>query len=106
VKATIVFNEAKSSEFIHEEINPGARGPNHFRQSLLRYLGKRFMRLAFLAILSKQQESPGQPFLAGVKELINRILLDSNVPRKHISQEAVGELLLSMENTNHFLFFQ
>ena len=104
--AVAVFNEAEFPKFIHEEIHPAARCHDHFRQRPLRYFGKHILRLVLHAIATEQQKRAGQPFLAGVKELINRILLDSNVPRKHISQEAVGELLLSMENTNHFLFFQ
>jgi hypothetical protein len=50
--------------------------------------------LGFLAVASEQQKSPGQPFLGGVKELIDQILLDSDIPRKHISHEAVGERML------------
>ena len=52
------------------------------------------MRLGFLAVASEQQKSPDQPFLGGVKELIDQILLDSDIPRKHISHEAVGERML------------
>ena len=37
--AFVVFNEAELPEFIHEKIDPGARCPDHFRQSLLRYFG-------------------------------------------------------------------
>ena len=101
----LILNEAQFSEFIHEKIDPGARCPDHFRQHLLRYLGKHFLRLVLLAIASEQKEGAGQPFLAGVKELIDQILLDSDVPRKHISHEAVGERTFSVENANHLLFF-
>ena len=31
VETAIVLNEAQFPEFIHEEINPGARRPDHFR---------------------------------------------------------------------------
>ena len=105
VESAIVLNEAQFPEFVHEKIDPGARCPDHFRQHLLRYFGKHFLRLGFLAIASEQQKSAGQPFLAGVKELIDQILLDSDVPRKHISHEAVGERMFSVEHANHLVFF-
>jgi len=45
-----------------------------------------------------------QPFLAGIEELVYQILLDSHVSRKHISDEAVGELVFLVEHTNHLVF--
>jgi hypothetical protein len=71
VKTSIVLNEAQFPEFIHEEIDSGARCPDHFRQSLLRYFGDHFLRLVLLAIASEQQQSAGQPLFTGVKELID-----------------------------------
>ena len=80
VEPAIVVNEAQFLEFVHEHINPGARGANHFRQRFLRYFGENSLRLAFLAVASKQQKSAGQPLFAGIKELIDQILLESDVP--------------------------
>jgi hypothetical protein len=80
VDAAIVLNEAQFLEFVHEKIDSGARGTDHFRQHLLRYFGKLFLRLVFPAILSEKQKSAGQPFLAGVKKLVDQILLDADVP--------------------------
>lgn len=80
VESAIVFNEAQFPEFIHEKIDPGARCANHFRQHLLRYFGKYLLRLGFSAVSSEQQKGPSQPFLAGVKKLIDQILLDPDIP--------------------------
>ena len=104
--AFVVSNEAEFPEFIHEEIDSGARCPDHFRQSLLRYCGKHLLRLVLLAVASEQQKSPSQPFLARIEKLIDQILLDSNVPRKHIRHEAVRERTFGMEHANHLFFFQ
>ena len=49
MKAAVVLNKTQFPEFIHEEIDPGARGPDHLRQHLLRHLGKHFLRLALFA---------------------------------------------------------
>jgi hypothetical protein len=35
MQPAIILNEAQFLEFIHEKIDPGARCPDHFRQSLL-----------------------------------------------------------------------
>jgi hypothetical protein len=45
--------------------------------------------LFLFAISSEQQKSAGQPFLGGVKEVIDQILFDSDISRKHVSHEAV-----------------
>ena len=71
LKSAIVVNEAQFPEFIHEKIDPRARCANHFRQHLLRYFGKHLLRLVLLAIAREQQQSARQPFLGGVKELID-----------------------------------
>ena len=80
VETAIVFNEAQFLEFIHLKIDPGASCPDHFRQRLLRYFGKHFLRLVLLAIASEQQKSAGQSLFAGVKKLVDQILLDADVP--------------------------
>src|SRR5689334_12758425 len=98
MKSAIVTNEAQFPELGHEKIDALPRRANHFRQHLLRYLGKHLLRLGFLAVASKQQKSPSQPFLAGVKELVDQILLDSDVPRKDVGHEAVGERVFSVKH--------
>ena len=50
----------------------------------------------------RDRQSTGQPFLYGVKELIDEILLDSDVPCQEIRDEAVRELMLFVKDTNHF----
>src|SRR6266446_1580721 len=71
LKSAIVMNEAQFPEFVHEKIHPRPCCANHFRQHLLRYSGKHFLRWGFLAIAGEQQKSPSQPFLAGVKKSID-----------------------------------
>ena len=105
LKSAIVMNEAKFPEFVHETTHVGARCANHFRQHLLRYFENHLLRLGFLTVASEQQKSAGQPFLAGVKKLIDQIRLDSDVPRKQIRHEAVGESMFSVEHANHLVFF-
>ena len=105
VDLAVVLDEAQFPEFVHEKIDPGPCCANHFRQHLLRYSGKHLLRMALRAIAREQQQSARQPFLAGVEELVDQVLLDSYVSRKHISDEAVGELVFLVERANHFVFF-
>src|SRR6267378_59254 len=97
------MNETQFPEFVHEKIHPRARCANHFREHLLRHLGKHLLGLGFLAIASEQQKSSSQSFLARIEKLIHQILFDSDVPREHIRHEAVGESMFSVEHANHLV---
>ena len=50
---TVVTDETKFPEFIHEQIDSRSCGADHFRQSFLRYLRKRFVRPVLLAVASQ-----------------------------------------------------
>ena len=54
LKSVAILNKAQFLEFIHEEIYPGTCGSDCFRQRLLRYFGKNFLRLVILTVSSKQ----------------------------------------------------
>jgi hypothetical protein len=105
LKSTIVPNEPQFPEFIHEKVNARARCANHFRQHLLGYAEKHLLRWRFLPIASEQQKRPSQAFLAGIEKLIDQILLDSDVPRKNVGHEAVGEGMFCVKRAQHFVFF-
>ena len=77
--AIVVLNEAEFPEFVHEKVDSRARCSDHLRQHLLGNFGKHLFWLGFLAIPGEQQKSAGQPFLAGVKKLIDQVFLDSDV---------------------------
>jgi hypothetical protein len=51
----------------------------------------------FLAKVSKQQQNPNQSFLAGVKELVNQILLISSVPCHTMRYEQFRKGVFSMQ---------
>ncbi len=56
------------------------------------------------AIAREKQQSARQPFLAGVEELVYEGLFDPDVSRKHIGDEAVGELVFLVEDAKHLVF--
>jgi len=104
VDLAVVLDKAQFPEFVHEKIDAGPRCANHLRQHLLRNFGEHCLRLALCAIAREQQQSARQPFLTGVEELVDQVLLDSYVSRQHISDEAVGELVFRAERANHLGF--
>ena len=105
LQATVVLDETQLAEFVHEEIYAGAGGADHFREHLLRDFGKNPLEFVFLAIACEKQQRARQALLAGIEELIYQVLLNSDVPREHESDEAVGKLMFGMEDANHLGFF-
>jgi len=103
-KSAVVLDEAQLPEFVHEKIDPWACCADHLRQHLLRHFGKYLLRLVQRAITREQQQGACQPFLAGVEELVDQILFDSDVACQHIGYESVGELVFAVEDANHLPF--
>src|ERR1700683_187435 len=105
VKAAVVLNEAHSLEFVHEEIDARARSANHLREHLLRYFGNYPLWLALFSIPGEQQQRASQTLFGGIKELIYQVLLDSNVPGKHIRDKTVRERMLGVKHATHLILF-
>jgi hypothetical protein len=63
------------------------------------------MGLILFAVTGQQEKRPCQAFLAGVKQLIDEIFLDADVPGQHVGDEAVRECWFGAERTHHLLFF-
>ena len=59
------------------------------------------MRGFGLPVARQQQQRTGEPFLARVEELIDQILLDADVPRQHVREEAIRERGPGVELTDH-----
>jgi len=104
VDLAVVLDEAQLPELVHEKIDPWACRADHLRQHFLRYFGKDLLRLARRAIAREKEESVRQPLLAGVKELVDQVLLDSEVPCQYVGDEAVRKLVFPVEHANHFVF--
>ena len=105
LEAAVVLNEAQLAEFVHKKIYARARGADHFRKHLLRDFGKYPLEFVFLAIAREEQQRARQSLLAGIEELIDQVLLNSDVPRKHEGDETIGKLVFRMKDTNHLRFF-
>ena len=58
-----------------------------------------------LSIAGEQKKSSRQPFLAGVKELIDQIFFHSDVSGDHIGYEPIGKIVFPVQNPNHLVFF-
>ena len=81
---TIVIDKAELPELIHEMTDPRPGGAHHLCQLFLIDSGKFSFGSTFLAKMRKQQESPGQAFLAEIEESIHEIFFDSTHTRKQV----------------------
>ena len=102
-KTVGIVNEAEFLEFVHEEIHAGTRCADHFRQSFLRNFGKDLLRLIFLAIAGEQEQGASKALFGGVEKLVDQILFDADVSGEHVSDEAVGEFVLGVEDADHLV---
>ena len=62
--AIVVIYKAEPAELVHEVTHPRTGRADHLRQVILIDPWNHRFGSAFLAKMSKQQENPGQPFLA------------------------------------------
>jgi hypothetical protein len=104
LKRAIVLDETELPEFVHEKIDAWARGPDHLSQCFLGNLGEYSVRLVVLAVTGKQQKSPCQSFLTGVKELVHQIFLNADVSGQHMRDEEVREGVFHVERAHHLIF--
>ncbi len=102
--AAAVLDEAQLLELVHEEADARSRRADHFRERLLRDPRKHELFLIRPAVTRQQQQRAGQPLLAGIEQLIDKVLFDANVPGQHVGDEPVREVMLVVEPSNHLLF--
>jgi len=63
------------------------------------------LRSGFLAVVSQKQKGTGQPFFAGIEELVDQVLFDSDVASQHIRDEngSDSSCLHGARGSSHFL---
>jgi hypothetical protein len=105
LNSPVVLGETQFPELVHEKIDPRARRADHFCQGLLRNFGEYSLGPVVFTVTRKQQKSPSQTFLTGVKQLVDEVLLDSGVPGQHMRYEAVRKRMFCAEHAHHLDFF-
>jgi len=80
----IVIDKAELPELVHEMTDPRPGGADHLGQLFLIDSGKFSFGSTFVAKMRKQQENPGQAFLAAIEEPIHEIVFDSTHTRKQV----------------------
>src|SRR6202158_5740638 len=101
---SVVVDEAKSAEFVHEKTDAGAGGANHLRQCFLADIRTDRLRAAFLSEIREQQKYARKPPLARIKQLVNQVLFDPAVPGQEISHKQLGKFRLIMKGGDHTFF--
>jgi hypothetical protein len=96
----IVIDKAELPELVHEMTDPRPGGADHLGQLCLIDFGKCRSVSISLAKTRKQQEDPGQAFLAEIEESIDEIFFDSDQTGKQIGDKEFckGRLLMDQAN--------
>src|ERR1700681_3993471 len=84
---SVVIDETKLAKLVHEKADTGSGGADHLRQCFLIDARTDRLRVAFLPEIGQQQEQARKPLLARIEQLVNQVLLDSDVPGQEISHE-------------------
>jgi len=84
------MNEAQFPEFVHKEIHPRPRLPI-ISASISAILWKHLLRLGFLPVAGERSEESEPAVSRSIEKLVDQILLDSNVPRKHVDTKRSEE---------------
>jgi len=103
--AAIVIDKAQLPELIHKMTDPRPGSADHLSQLFLIDYGKGRSVSTFRAKTRKQQENPGQAFLAEIEEAIHEIFLDSNHARKQVGDKKLGKGRLLMDEPNQGSLF-
>ena len=63
---SVVADQSKLAEFVHESADAGSGGADHLRQCFLTEVGTDRLRVAFPAEIREQQKQPRKPPLARI----------------------------------------
>jgi hypothetical protein len=98
----VVGNEPQLTETIHEEIDTRPGCANHLRQHFLTHSGNDLFRSFFFAKLRQKKKNSGQPFFAGIEELIHQVFLNPGVTGQKMGNENIRKFVLLAEGSHHF----
>ncbi len=56
-----------------------------------------------LAVAGEEEQRAGQPFLAGIEQLIHEIRFDPNVSRQDVGEEPIRECMLLVKQPGHLV---
>src|ERR1700730_7675680 len=99
----VVVDKAELPESVHEEADTRTGRPHHFCQSLLTQSGDRHLGHALFAELRHQQKHTYQSFFAGIKKLVDQIILISDVSLQQIFEKYGRQFLFQTQCTHHCL---
>jgi len=99
----VVAYKTELAKAIHEEADTGPSRSDHVGQRFLRNRRDESFRFAGLAEFSHQKQDAGQPFLAGVEELIDEVGLGAHAAGQQELEEYICECRLLMHYSNHFI---
>ena len=84
---SVVADETKLAEFVHEKADPRSSRPDHFSQGFLTNIRTDQRRIAFLAEVGQQKKQPGKTLFARIEQLVDQISFNPTVPGQQVSQK-------------------
>ena len=89
--APVVIDQAQLAKPVHKEADTRAGGADHFGQGPLAHLQNGGMCLGWRPKSREKQKRPGQPLLAGVEELIDKVFFNSDHASNQVRDEQTRE---------------
>jgi len=99
---TVVFDVSGFAKSVHEYVYPRAGAADDGGKSLLTDLWDIRVRLGGFAEVCHVKESAGQPFLGGIEELIDEVVLNAARALEQIGDKELGHPSFIVQNANHF----
>ena len=96
----VVIDKSAFPELIHKMTDPRPGGADHLGQLFLIDFGNWSPVSTFLAKTRKQQEDPGQAFLAEIEESIHEIFFNANHTRKQVGDKKLCKGRLALDEAN------
>jgi hypothetical protein len=101
LQPAIVVNEAQFSEPVHEKTDSRTSGADHLCQGLLTYLWNNALRHTVLAKMSEQKKNARQSLFTRIKQLVNQILLITDIAGQQIRHEQIGKCVFPVKRLHH-----
>jgi hypothetical protein len=101
----VVVDQSQLPKFVHKNIHarPG-RSNQRCKRVLIDLYGYRF-QAKVVAIIGQEQESTGQPHLAGIEQLVDQVRFNSGGPSQQMSEKVVGKFLVLMKQADYDFSF-
>src|SRR6266581_7918662 len=102
----VIVDEAEFAELIHEKAHSGSCRTDDLGEGFLAHLWNYLLGLAVFSKVSQEEQDARESFLAGVEELVHKVLFDANVAGEDVSKKEFGEFRFVVDHSSCGSFLQ